>query len=253
MPEDEPEIIARLLQFLYTGSYDLESPPPGLGLPEEFNPTENTDLSSAPEASLQVNRQEFHNLSVLLAMHAAADKFGVEDLRNQAAESFKETTLDNLSLAQLRDLLKVAYTTCPSAAAELKEQIYAFCLKTSFDIHDKEYQMIIQHESLHFYKTGCSLGNELRAANTKIKTLENKISDLSDEVERWKRLYQQSEANHDEKARYYEKVIDETNRLTRCATCGKEYNCAPYRRQHQEHYEKTCQHCGKSWIVKREF
>lgn len=116
LPDDDPNVIARLLRHIYTGSY-TEQISPGLHQDEDEEPTENVMLETVVERSM-----------VHVNMFAAAVKFGIDALREEARKAFMEAFycgLGNDYISQIPHgsikFVSAVYNTTPPQERELRD------------------------------------------------------------------------------------------------------------------------------------
>jgi hypothetical protein len=119
LPEDDPEILARLLLCVYTGQYASGClPESGSQLPGL------TDISTTTQSDLQ---QASDIVMVHIKIFAAAVKYGIPVLRDQARKSFAQTFGRSFEeecfekVPHLQALISAVYSTTPSHESELRD------------------------------------------------------------------------------------------------------------------------------------
>lgn len=96
MPEDEPQTIAALIEFLYTGNYSYP-----------YHTTSNVEMDGAEEAmapAVELAEGEYH-----VSVYATAHKYGCTNLENAALQGFM-FVLGQLKGVDVLHLWRSAYT-----------------------------------------------------------------------------------------------------------------------------------------------
>ena len=240
LPEDRPHIIARLLQFLYTGNYDIDATPAGLGLPEEntvYEAQETPDPENAPAKS--PNTEVVSHLKIYALVHACAEKYDIDAFRTHAAKCFKDLMLDQVSPRQLRNVVEVVNESNQAQDSQVKEQIYRFCIRNQTTV-DNDLNMLFQKEAPMLWTLAWELRDELKASRTRTTELEQQVKNLED-------LMENNKKSEEKKRDYLHKVVKEIDTLVHCPICGVEYMHAPYFSFGR--YRKRCNDCMAEWIV----
>ena len=211
LPEDDPHVIARLLQFIYAGYYDADEAPAGLHLPEE---TEKTLPTGALAAQGQVQPPkltclqwlEFHAL-----MNTYGDKYSIANLRAYVGVHFASVELDDLSTTELESVIKMVVESTLIKDTLVRNHLYHFCFKPSSHINAESCQLLHTGDPVLW-----ELGRKL----------------VQEREECWSLLVRTVETTH-------------------CLKCGTHYGLKIYRTSNIDarRYYKKCDQCSaKSYI-----
>lgn len=138
LPEEDPDVVSRMLHFIYTGDYLSHSPSKGSqpaifdsSVPGGPNNTYQADTKSKSDDSDKDWIQSWDLKQILLHVHmfAAAVKFGISSLQAFSRECFANDFVKRLGLVHwdvapqgtITDVIDAVYNTTPSDERDLRD------------------------------------------------------------------------------------------------------------------------------------
>ncbi|KAI1619052.1 hypothetical protein EDD37DRAFT_647835 [Exophiala viscosa] len=148
LSEDDPEILARVLLYLYTNDYEAKTVPSYLE-----GVTRKSESQSVPAIS-SVQPKENEALTRLLRIHAlvyrSADMLGVEGLKGIASSRFLDVAEIALTLAPdtLAEPLKIMFDSTRENDLRLRNPVLILCLENHAIIaeHKPIVEMMLKYE-----------------------------------------------------------------------------------------------------------
>lgn len=257
MPEDEPIIVARALQYLYTGNYDVTHSPelPGLPAtkavccePTDISPDaapEGTDSRTETPYAIGANDAAAY-LEVQVKVYALADKLGLQNLRSMAFNWFRGFFIDKadvLTESQTLSLLRLVYETTPSSDVDLRYNLTVDVFgETLASAKWSESAMgtIKQHEPL-MAKLGLAhqsliarsksqqeeiksctaerdkLQADLALSEASVRILQQEVSETKNSMTK---QWRDTRADQDKEMRYVDHALSEMKVARYCGYCG---------------------------------
>lgn len=258
LPDDSPHILARVLEYLYTGSYDVNDALDGLGLPEEKIWEESKQENKLPDGTAYWSPRKPYGtqFKIHALVYQFADRYSIESLKRYSAEAFEAMNLDNIPLTELPGLLEWVCETSASKDHLIKKYIYIFCIRKftgTKKITDtlrfmEKQEPLAMHVGTVIREKLSNVQDELNRQVAQNNFLKSRICGLELEVKAREDLPRQEIV-------YLKKVI--ADMTTHCRFCGTRYMrwtpiCRATGTIDPGLYERRCMKCFQYAVIEKD-
>lgn len=180
--DSRPDVMTRVLEFLYTGEYSVDVPQPlqTTALPSDTASIEAVSPADPSHKDAEDMDRRMDNLKTHTLVYQLADMLGIKNLKDSVADSFRAIfDYDVITHSKFGELLDSVFTNTPRNDNNLRSRVMIHCvIRNDLIKHGGIPEGILKtHEPLAWL-TGVAMQRHHEKSRAKMNALDVTVAEL---------------------------------------------------------------------------